>query len=301
VRLLTTRLLKKAGYRVLNAADGEQALLASEQHPGNIHLLLTDLVMPRMGGRLLAERLASLRPALKILYMSGYTDDAIVRHGVMDVRTQLLAKPFSEVELTRKVRAVLDGMLVTSGTNWPAIPEASEERPMVAPRALPQSDAAQPGRTAIDARHARSGAMDVQGSKILVVDDSTDNLRLLTAVLKRGGLVPRPVTSAKLAIKAALADPPDLVLLDMRMPEMSGVEVCHCFKQDERLCDIPIIFISGLQSSDDKVEAFHAGGADFVSKPFVEEEVLARIETHLRLRRMEVDLAARRCPPAALN
>ena len=131
---------------------------------------------------------------------------------------------------------------------------------------------------------------DVQGSRILMVDDSPDNLRLLTAVLKRGGLVPRPVTSGKQAIKAAEVDPPDLVLLDVRMPEMSGVEVCQHFKQDERLRGIPIIFISGLQGSDDKVEGFRAGGADFVCKPFQEEEVLARIKTHLRLRRLQVEL-----------
>ncbi len=131
---------------------------------------------------------------------------------------------------------------------------------------------------------------DVQGSRILMVDDSPDNLRLLTAVLKRGGLVPRPTTSGKMAMKAANADPPDLVLLDVRMPEMSGVEVCQRFKQDERLRGIPVIFISGLQGSDDKVEGFRAGGADFVSKPFQEDEVLARIKTHLRLRRLQVEL-----------
>ena len=131
---------------------------------------------------------------------------------------------------------------------------------------------------------------DVQGSRILMVDDSPDNLQLLTAVLKRGGLVPRPVTSGKQAIKAAEADPPDLILLDIRMPEMSGVEVCRRFKQDKRLRDIPVIFISGLQSSEDKVEGFRAGGVDFVSKPLQEDVVLARIKTHLRLRRLQVEL-----------
>ena len=133
---------------------------------------------------------------------------------------------------------------------------------------------------------------DVQGSKILMVDDSPDNLRLLTLVLKRGGLVPRPVTSGRQAIKAAQADPPDLILLDVRMPEMSGVEVCQHFKQDERLRGIPVIFISGLQGSEDKVEGFRAGGVDFVSKPIEEEVVLARIKTHLRLRRLQVELVS---------
>jgi putative two-component system response regulator len=133
---------------------------------------------------------------------------------------------------------------------------------------------------------------DVQGSSILIVDDVPDNLRLLAAVLRRGGLVPRPVASGKLAIEAALADPPDLVLLDIRMPDMSGVEVCRWFKQDERLRSIPIIFISGLQGTDDKVEAFRVGGVDYVSKPFHDQEVLARIKTHLQLRHLQVELVS---------
>jgi len=131
---------------------------------------------------------------------------------------------------------------------------------------------------------------ELHGSRILIVDDSPDNLRLLTTVLKHAGLVARPVTSGRQAIKAAEADPPDLILLDVRMPEMSGVEVCRRFKQDERLRDIPVIFISGLQGSDDKVEGFRAGAVDFVSKPFQEHVVLARIKTHLRLRRLQVEL-----------
>jgi putative two-component system response regulator len=135
-------------------------------------------------------------------------------------------------------------------------------------------------------------ADDVQGSSVLIVDDAPENLRLLAKVLKREGLVPRPVTSGRLAIEAAVADPPDLVLLDVSMPEMSGVDVCRWFKQDERLRSIPVIFISGLQGTDDKVESFRVGGVDYVSKPFQEQEVLARIKTHLRLRRLQVDLVS---------
>jgi putative two-component system response regulator len=135
-------------------------------------------------------------------------------------------------------------------------------------------------------------ADDVQGSNILIVDDSPENLQLLAAVMKRGGLVPRPVTSGRLAIEAAAADPPDLVLLDINMPEMSGVEVCRLFKQDERLRSIPVIFISGLQGVDEKVEAFRVGGIDYITKPFQEDEVLARIKTHLHLRRLQVELVS---------
>ncbi len=125
---------------------------------------------------------------------------------------------------------------------------------------------------------------------VLIVDDAPENLRLLSAILRRGGLAPRPARSGRLAIEAAVVDPPDLVLLDITMPEMSGFEVCRWFKQDDRLRDIPVIFISGLQGVEDKVEAFRSGGVDFVSKPFQEQEVLARVQTHLRLRQLQSEL-----------
>jgi putative two-component system response regulator len=135
-------------------------------------------------------------------------------------------------------------------------------------------------------------ADDVCGSSVLIVDDVPENLHLLAAVLKRASLVPRPVTSGRLAIEAAVADPPELVLLDIGMPEMSGLEVCRWFKQDERLRNIPIIFISGLQETDDKVEAFRAGGIDYISKPFQDQEVLIRVKTHLRLKKLQAKLAS---------
>jgi len=93
---------------------------------------------------------------------------------------------------------------------------------------------------------------DVQGSSVLIVDDSTGNLRLPAAVPKRGGLVPRPVPSGRLAGEAAVADPPAPVLRDVSLPEMSGVKVCRWFQQDERLRNIPVIFVSGLHGVDDK-------------------------------------------------
>jgi putative two-component system response regulator len=128
---------------------------------------------------------------------------------------------------------------------------------------------------------------------ILVVDDSPDNLRVMVTLLEQGGYVARPVTSGRRAIEAAVRDPPDLVLLDVRMPEMSGLEVCKWLKDDERLRSTPVIFISALASSQDKTEAFRAGALDYITRPFDALEVLARVRIHLRLRQLETDLALR--------
>jgi two-component system cell cycle sensor histidine kinase/response regulator CckA len=108
LRKIALRTLGSAGYTVLTAGNGEEALLTSAKHVGDIHLLVTDVVLPRMGGRVLAQELSKKRPTVKVLYMSGYTDDAIVHHGVLDAGTPFLAKPFTAADLARKVREVLD-------------------------------------------------------------------------------------------------------------------------------------------------------------------------------------------------
>ena len=101
----------------------------------------------------------------------------------------------------------------------------------------------------------------------------------------------RPANSPLLALESALAQPPSLILLDVKMPEMDVFEVCRRLKQEERTRDIPVIFVSALKDVQDRVLGFEAGGVDFISKPFQEPEVLARVRTHLALRNMQLHLA----------
>jgi CheY-like chemotaxis protein len=108
LRKLAAMFLKESGYHILSAADGQQALQVARQNSGPIHLLLTDVVMPGMNGRVLGERLAASQPGMRVLYMSGYTDTFIAGHGVLEPGTHLLHKPFTQEALTRKVRELLD-------------------------------------------------------------------------------------------------------------------------------------------------------------------------------------------------
>jgi len=132
-----------------------------------------------------------------------------------------------------------------------------------------------------------TATLQSQTSNILIVDDMPANVLLLARMLTERGYKPRPVLSGKLALQAARAEPPDLILLDINMPEMNGYEVCERLKADEALKEIPVIFISALSETIDKVKAFHVGGVDYVTKPFQFEEVYARVQTHLQLRRLE--------------
>lgn len=127
---------------------------------------------------------------------------------------------------------------------------------------------------------------------IMVVDDTIENLRLLTNLLGEKGYEIRPATSGRLALQAAMRSPPDLILLDVNMPEMDGYEVCRQLKEQETLRDVPVIFLTALTDTSDKLRAFAVGGVDYIAKPFQIDEVLARVQVQLELRRARRELAS---------
>jgi putative two-component system response regulator len=131
---------------------------------------------------------------------------------------------------------------------------------------------------------------ELKGAKIIVVDDTPANLELLTEMLKTQGYNVRSASNGKFAIQAAKNNPPDLILLDINMPEMNGYEVCKLFKSDEALREIPVIFISAMSDTSEKLEAFSTGGVDYITKPFHLEEVYARVATHLKLHRLQTEM-----------
>ncbi|WP_297078560.1 diguanylate cyclase [Thermoleptolyngbya sp. M55_K2018_002] len=135
-------------------------------------------------------------------------------------------------------------------------------------------------------------APDVDVINILIVDDTPANLQLLTSLLRRRGYEVRAANSGALGLAIARATRTEVVLLDISMPEMDGFTVCEQLKSDQRTRDISVIFVSALSEVVDKVKAFAVGGVDYITKPFHVQEVVARVETHLTLRRLQQQLQA---------
>ncbi len=130
-------------------------------------------------------------------------------------------------------------------------------------------------------------------ASILIVDDTPNNLRLLSELLTRQDYKVRKAINGQMALQSVEKQPPDLILLDIQMPGMNGYEVCRRLKADETTVSIPIIFISALNQTQDKVKAFGFGAVDYIPKPFDEDEVLARVECQLELQELRLNLEAK--------
>lgn len=125
----------------------------------------------------------------------------------------------------------------------------------------------------------------------MIVDDVAENLQILSRMLQQEGFLVRPAPSGQLAVNAAVSEPPDIILLDIMMPGIDGYETCRRIKENKALSDIPVIFMSALSDTFDKIRGFEAGAVDYVTKPFQQEEILARINAHLTIRRQKKELS----------
>lgn len=135
-------------------------------------------------------------------------------------------------------------------------------------------------------------AINIDHATLLIVDDHLDNVRSLSLLLSNSGYLVRKATSGEMALETIQVSKPDLVLLDIRMPEINGYEVCEQLKANPDTRDIPVIFLSASNDTDDKVQAFAVGGADYVTKPFQAEEVLMRVRHQLTILRQQQQLIA---------
>ena len=127
-------------------------------------------------------------------------------------------------------------------------------------------------------------------TNILIVDDTPDNLRLLAKILESQGYIVRKSLNGRMALEGVRRNSPDLILLDINMPEMNGYEVCQQLKASEATAQIPIVFISALERLEDKVRAFELGGVDYITKPFQEQEVLLRVKNQLLIQQQHQQL-----------
>ncbi|MBE9182023.1 PleD family two-component system response regulator [Oculatella sp. LEGE 06141] len=141
-------------------------------------------------------------------------------------------------------------------------------------------------------RDSDTANLDVKHANLLVVDDHLDSLRSLSQLLDQAGYRIRKATSGKMALETIQVELPDLILLDVQMPQLNGYQVCEQLKANANTCTIPVIFLSALHHTEDKVKAFAVGGADYVTKPFQAEEILARVRHQITILRQQQQLTA---------
>lgn len=258
LRLLSTILMKQ-GYEVSKALNGQMALQAAQASLPD--LILLDINMPLMDGYEVCEQLKHNDqtkdiPVIFLSALNEWLDKAKAFHvgGVGYV-----TKPFKDEEVLIRVENQL---------------KLAQLRSSLQKKCLPM----QP-----DNRH-RS---DTPKANILIVDDTPDNLRLLSTILMKQGYEVGKALNGEMALKSASSAPPDLILLDIRMPQMDGYQVCEKLKVVHKTKEIPVIFISALDDVIDKVKAFTVGGVDYITKPFQDEEVLARVQTHLNIQSLQ--------------
>ena len=260
---LLNHLLSDAGYQVQTASNGEQALLSTSQHLPD--LIILDVRMPGMSGFDVSRSLQRTpkTQTIPVIFLSAAADPDDKIQGFDAGGVDFIAKPFVDDEVLARVKTHIDMAIAAKKLLRRHTKTHSSEFTNDSPRPTPP---------AITRRQ-----------EVLVVEDTPESLRLLATVLTEAGFAVREAPNGELALWTATRSPPDLILLDIRMPGMNGFDVCRHLKSNPTTAHVPVIFLSALSDREDKAEGFAAGAVDYVTKPFSEQEVLARVRTHLRL------------------
>jgi len=316
-RQLVGEILRGHGYNVLEAREPAEAMQVAEQHAGELHLLITDVVMPKTSGRALADVLTIRRPALKVLYMSGYTDDAIAHHGVLDPGTALLPKPFTPESLLKQVRAVLAGGVGRGRLAAPAALAPQSEaavEDLVTPEAFDRpSLPLEHGVRILDqdgeipeeppsSNWSRFGAeppietplAPVTGvmpehlqlrprtrGHVLIVDDDHEVASVLARDLEEAGYGVTTVDDGEKALTAVIKEEPDVVLLDLGMPRLNGIETLGALRAIAPM--LQVIIVSGAGTPQDAARARAFCAFDYLPKPVDAGYLVGRVEAALHV------------------
>jgi PAS domain S-box-containing protein len=235
-------MLKPLGYRVFGAANGEEALQISDEFSGRIDLLLTDVIMPGMNGKKLAEILTGKRPETKVIFISGYTDDAIARHGVLEEGIVLIQKPITEKILTSRIREVLD---------------ADKESKPVCPEKV-----------------------DMEDIHLLVADDNEDILRLIKVYLKDHDCEIDAAENGEVAVDKFKQGKHDIVLMDMQMPVMDGLtatQQIRDWEKENKKEQSTIIALTGNATAEDINRCLEAGATSHLAKPMSRDQLITAL------------------------
>ncbi len=264
---LLTEILQESRYKIKVSINGKVALKAVRTTPPD--LILLDIVMPEMDGFEVCRKLKSNPDTadIPVLFMSGLSETQDMLNAFAAGGVDYVTKPFQVAEVLARVNAH-----------------------MALSKTIRQLKSLEEDHTAKLLKIDESWKLPKSEHRILLVDDNSYNLKLLAKILRGNRYTTKASTSGKFALQAVRTTPPDLILLDIMMPEMDGYEVCRQLKLNPDTADIPVIFISALSETQDKLKAFATGGVDYVSKPFCEDEVLARVNTHLTLRENSQEL-----------
>ena len=240
LRKLMVNMLGPLGYRVLSASSGEDALQVSAKFKGRIDLLLTDVIMPGMNGRKLADIIKTKRPDTKVVFVSGYSDDAIAHHGVLDEEVFFISKPLTEAAIAGKIREVLDGKNQTAGLQRPAV----------------------------------TGTLSV-----LLAEDNEDIRMLIQSYLEDYECRLDIAENGEIALNKFKSGKYDLVLMDIQMPKMDGCSATREIRKweaENQTGKTPVIAMTGYSSRKDMDKCLDAGCTSHIAKP-LKQEILIKV------------------------